>query len=53
MMYDTEIKRKLIEKLTRRQLFIICLLLILCGGVVGVCAAIYAPAALAALWGAW
>lgn len=52
VMSDTEIKQKVIEKLTRRQLFIICLFLILCGCVVGVAAAIYAPGALAAIWGA-
>ena len=51
-MSDTEIKQKVIEKLTRRQLFIICLFLILCGCAVGVAAAIYAPGALAAIWGA-
>lgn len=51
-MSDTEIKQKVIEKLTRRQLFIICLFLILCGCVVGVAAAIYAPGALAAILGA-
>ncbi len=51
VMSDT-VKQKVIEKLTRRQLFIICLFLILCGCVVGVAAAIYAPGALAAIWGA-
>lgn len=50
-MSDT-VKQKVIEKLTRRQLFIICLFLILCGRVVGVAAAIYASGALAAIWGA-
>lgn len=50
-MSDMEIKQKVIEKLTRRQLFIICLFLILCGCVVGVVAAIYAPGVLAGIIG--